>query len=70
MITQNWDLNITLRISADEEKDLVALLREVARRIKKGETSGGGNYCAGTYDFETKRRYKSRANKSQQTNNK
>jgi hypothetical protein len=64
MITENWDLNITLRVSADTEGELATLLREVAGRVRKGETAGDGNYCAGTYEFEVKRRYKARAEKT------
>ena len=50
-IVDNADLKLSLTILADEEVDLVALLREVAKEIKRGSLAGNGGGCIGSYYY-------------------
>jgi hypothetical protein len=52
-IKNNWDLQFALRIETDEEDDIILFVKEILKRLKRGEMEGYGNYCAGTYEFST-----------------
>jgi hypothetical protein len=52
MVVDCSEIKLTVFVSTDTEEDAAALLREVAKRVKNGETAGDGSYCAGTYEFE------------------
>lgn len=51
MITDNWDYRLAVSIYADDPENIVQMLREIAKRIKRGETDGAESYCAGTYEY-------------------
>lgn len=47
----NWDYRLKVEIYSDDPEEIAKLLREIARRVKRGETGGAESYCAGTYEF-------------------
>ena len=50
-IIENANLRLTLVVYADEEKDLVTLLRDVAKEIKRGSFANNVGSCLGSYEY-------------------
>ena len=51
-VVENADLKLTLTIYSDEEKDLVIMLHEVAKKIKLGRLASNYGGCLGSYQYE------------------
>jgi hypothetical protein len=51
-IIANADLRLTLIVYTDEEKDLVTILRDVAKEIKRGKTANNVGSCLGSYQYD------------------
>lgn len=47
----NWGLSFSLTIQADDEESILDLIREVRKRIKKGNLAGIENHCTGQYQY-------------------
>lgn len=45
-------VTILLEDETDEDGHLVGLLREITKKVKKGQTFGEEQYCAGAYRFK------------------
>ena len=48
----NWSLKLTVTILADDEESLVLLLRDMAKRIKKGNLASLENTCIGVSEYK------------------
>lgn len=48
----NWDLKLNVTVLADDEESLVLLLRDVAKRIKRGNLAGLENTCIGVSEYK------------------
>lgn len=57
-IVENADLKLTLTIYADEEADLLVLINETVKQIKRGSVAGSVGGCMGVcyYDLEKQSR--------------
>jgi effector-binding domain-containing protein len=53
-VNDGWELTLSLELHTNDEKDIVIMLREIASKIKKGQSAREGYYCAGTYEFQIK----------------
>lgn len=47
------ETKLTIQILVDDTDGdhLVSLLKEITKKVKRGETSGEEDYCVGTYRF-------------------
>lgn len=52
MQQNNWDLSLTLTIQADDEESILNLLKDIRRRIKRGESRVAETHCIGEYQFQ------------------
>lgn len=52
MLQNNWGLKLTLTVEADETDDMVAVLRQAIKQIKRGDNNGQDNFCAGDYQYK------------------